>query len=70
MICCPNFDHPKIKIDNLSITGHKVWTSLKGEKSGKEKTLSFYETGFRFIDMKRSEKSSLKRFIAEITEKG
>ncbi len=61
-------DIHKIKIGNFSITGLVVWGSLKGEKTRKEKKLSFYETGVRFINMKRNKKSLLKRLIAEITD--
>ena len=63
-------DIHKIKIDNLSITGLIIWTSLKGEKTRKEKNLSFYETGFRFVNMKRNKKSLLKKLITEIINEG
>ena len=55
-------------LDNkeLSVTCLVVWTFLKGEMTSKKKNLSFYETGFRFIDMKQNEQSSLKRIITEI----
>ena len=57
-----------IEVNDLSLTGLVVWASLKGEGTRKEKHLSFYETGFRFINMKRNKKSLLKRLIAEIMD--
>ncbi|MBL7031655.1 MAG: diguanylate cyclase [Nitrospira sp.] len=63
-------DTHEIQVNGLSITGLVMWASLKGERIRKDKKLSFYETGFRFINMKQNKMSLLKRFITEITDEG
>ena len=63
-------DVHSIKVDSFSLTGLVVWTSLKGENTRKEKKLSFYETGFRFINLKRNKKALLKSLIDEIKDQG
>jgi hypothetical protein len=50
--------------DKISLSGSVMWSFPLGAEVSGDGDVSYYETGFKFLDMDESQKSSLEAFIA------
>ena len=50
--------------DKISLSGSVMWSFPLGPDPSGDAGVSYYETGFKFLDMDDSQKSSLKAFIS------
>ncbi|MBI4682594.1 MAG: PAS domain S-box protein [Nitrospirae bacterium] len=51
----------------LISSGIVVWSALKGKETAEENNLSMYESGLKFTGMKDSLKSSIEKFITDLS---